>query len=62
MNSSTRRRFLGQSACSAVSSISVMNMLLNLQMAGKAAAQIHRLVVTNFVVGWLAIAAVRLVR
>jgi uncharacterized protein (DUF1501 family) len=35
----TRRRFLGQSACSAVSSISVMNMLLNLQMAGKAAAQ-----------------------
>jgi uncharacterized protein (DUF1501 family) len=39
MNSSTRRRFLGQSACSAVSSISVMNMLLNLQMAGKAAAQ-----------------------
>ncbi|GEP45425.1 DUF1501 domain-containing protein [Brevifollis gellanilyticus] len=36
---STRRRFLGQSACSAVSSIPMMNTLLNLQMAGKAAAQ-----------------------
>lgn len=30
-------------------------------MAGKAAAQIKKLVVTNFVLGWLAIAAVRLV-
>ncbi len=30
-------------------------------LAGKAAAQIHILVVTNFVLGWLAIAAVRLV-
>lgn len=29
---------------------------------GAAAAQIHALVVTNFVLGWLAIAAVRLVR
>ena len=29
--------------------------------AAKAAAQIHTLVVTNFVLGWLAIAAVRLV-
>jgi len=31
-------------------------------LAGKAAAQIHTLMVTNFVLGWLAIAAVRLVR
>lgn len=31
-------------------------------LAGKAAAQIHVLMVTNFVLGWLAIAAVRLVR
>ena len=30
--------------------------------AAKAAAQIHALMVTNFVLGWLAIAAVRLVR
>lgn len=30
--------------------------------AGKAAAQIHRLMLTNFVLGWLAIAAVRLLR
>jgi uncharacterized membrane protein len=30
--------------------------------AGKAAAQIHTLMLTNFVLGWLAIAAVRLVR
>lgn len=30
--------------------------------AAKAAAQIHGLMVTNFVLGWLAIAAVRLVR
>lgn len=30
-------------------------------LAAKAAAQIHALVVTNFVLGWLAIAAVRLV-
>lgn len=34
----TRRRFLGESACSAVGSISVLNTLLNLQLAGKAAA------------------------
>ena len=31
-------------------------------LAAKAAAQIHTLVVANFVLGWLAIAAVRLVR
>lgn len=31
-------------------------------MAGKAAAQIHRFMLTNFVLGWLAIVAVRLVR
>ncbi len=31
-------------------------------MAGKAAAQIHLFMLSNFVLGWLAIAAVRLVR
>lgn len=31
-------------------------------LAAKAAAQIHTLMVTNFVLGWLSIAAVRLVR
>ncbi len=31
-------------------------------LAAKAAAQIHTLVVANFILGWLAIAAVRLVR
>jgi uncharacterized membrane protein len=31
-------------------------------LASKAAAQVHALIVTNFVLGWLAIAAVRLVR
>jgi hypothetical protein len=31
-------------------------------LAGRAAAQIHILMVSNFVLGWLAIAAVRLVR
>lgn len=31
-------------------------------LASKAAAQVHSLMVTNFVLGWLAIAAVRLVR
>jgi uncharacterized membrane protein len=35
---------------------------LDWPLAGKAAAQIHILMVTNFVLGWLAIAAVRLVR
>lgn len=35
---SSRRRFLGQAACSAVSSLPVMNTLLNLNLAGKAAA------------------------
>lgn len=35
----SRRRFLGQSACSAVSSLPVLNTLLNLRLAGKAAAQ-----------------------
>lgn len=37
--SPTRRRFIGQSACSALSSVSVMNTLLNLKLAGQAAAQ-----------------------
>lgn len=36
---STRRRFLGQSACAALSSIPVLNTLLNLQLARRAAAQ-----------------------
>ena len=31
-------------------------------LAGKAAAQIHTLMITNFALGWLSIAAVRLVR
>lgn len=31
-------------------------------LAGKMAAQVHALMLTNFVLGWLAIAAVRLVR
>ena len=35
---------------------------LDWPLAGKVAAQVHRLMVTNFVLGWLAIAAVRLVR
>jgi uncharacterized membrane protein len=35
---------------------------LNWPLAGQVAAQVHLLMVTNFVAGWLAIAAVRLVR
>ncbi len=35
----TRRRFLGEANCAAVSSIPILNMLLNLKMAGHAAAQ-----------------------
>lgn len=35
---------------------------LDWPLAGKVAAQVHILMVTNFVLGWLAIAAVRLVR
>ncbi|MBB5036268.1 DUF1501 domain-containing protein [Prosthecobacter dejongeii] len=35
----TRRRFIGQSACSALGSVSVLNTLLNLKLAGNAAAQ-----------------------
>ncbi len=35
---STRRQFLGQASCAAVSSIPVLNTLLNLQLAGKLAA------------------------
>ncbi len=35
----TRRRFLGEASCSAISSLSVMNMLLNLRLASNAAAQ-----------------------
>ena len=34
----TRRRFLGESACSAISSLPVLNTLLNLKLAGNAAA------------------------
>ncbi|MEN3942241.1 DUF1501 domain-containing protein [Prosthecobacter sp. SYSU 5D2] len=37
--SPTRRRFIGQSACSALSSVPVLNTLLNLKLAGRAAAQ-----------------------
>lgn len=37
--SSSRRRFIGQSACSALSSVSIMNTLLNLKLANQAAAQ-----------------------
>ncbi len=35
---------------------------LDWPLAGQAAAQVHLLMVTNFTLGWLAIAAVRLVR
>ena len=35
----TRRRFLGQASCAALSSVSMLNMLLNLKMANQAAAQ-----------------------
>lgn len=35
---------------------------LDWPLAGKVAAQVHRLMVANFILGWLAIAAVRLVR
>ncbi len=35
----SRRRFLGQSACSALGSVSMLNTLLNLRLAGNAAAQ-----------------------
>lgn len=38
-SSSTRRRFIGQTACSALSSVSVMNTLLNLKLASNAVAQ-----------------------
>jgi hypothetical protein len=34
----TRRRFIGQASCAAVSSISVLNTLLNLKLAGDVAA------------------------
>jgi uncharacterized protein (DUF1501 family) len=37
--SPTRRRFLGQSACASLSSLSVLNTLLNLKLANSAAAQ-----------------------
>lgn len=36
---STRRRFLGQASCAALSSISMLNMLLNLKLANQASAQ-----------------------
>jgi uncharacterized protein (DUF1501 family) len=35
----SRRRFLGEASCAAVSSVSVLNMLLNLKLANQAAAQ-----------------------
>ena len=35
----TRRQFLGEASCAAISSLPVMNMLLNLRMAGQVAAQ-----------------------
>jgi uncharacterized protein (DUF1501 family) len=35
----TRRKFLGEASCAAVSSVSMLNMLLNLKMANQAAAQ-----------------------
>jgi uncharacterized protein (DUF1501 family) len=35
----TRRRFLGQAACASISSVSILNMLLNLRLANQAAAQ-----------------------
>ena len=34
---------------------------LDWPLAGKAAAQVHTMMVTNFILGWLAIAALRLV-
>jgi uncharacterized protein (DUF1501 family) len=37
-NHLTRRRFIGQASCAAVSSISVLNTLLNLKLAGSLAA------------------------
>lgn len=39
MNPINRRKFLGQSACKALSSVSVLNMILNLKLANQAAAQ-----------------------
>lgn len=39
MNPINRRKFIGQSACKALSSVSVLNMILNLKMANQAAAQ-----------------------
>lgn len=39
MTRQTRRRFLGESACSAVSGVAVLNTLLNLRLAERASAQ-----------------------
>jgi uncharacterized protein (DUF1501 family) len=39
MDPLSRRRFLGQASCAAVSSVSLLNMLLNLKLANQAAAQ-----------------------
>ncbi|MES2737307.1 MAG: DUF1501 domain-containing protein [Verrucomicrobiota bacterium] len=54
-STSTRRRFIGQSACSALGSVSVLNTLLNLKLAGRAAAQgaptDHRTLVCLFLHG-----------
>jgi uncharacterized protein (DUF1501 family) len=39
MSSISRRKFLGETACTAMTSVSVMNMILNLKLANQAAAQ-----------------------
>lgn len=55
MNPATRRHFFGRSACAAMSSLPVMNTLLNLQLAGRAAADgaptDHRTLVCIFLNG-----------
>ena len=55
MNPASRRHFFGRSACAAMSSLPVMNTLLNLQLAGRAAADgaptDHRTLVCIFLNG-----------
>lgn len=55
MNPSTRRQFIERSACAAMSSVPVLNTLLNLQLAGRTAAQQaptdHRTLVCIFLNG-----------
>lgn len=55
MNPATRRQFFGRSACAAMSSLPVMNTLLNLQLASRAAADgapaDHRTLVCIFLNG-----------